>query len=600
MTRKAALAGNPNCGKTTLFNALTGSDLRVGNWPGVTVEKREATFDINGLNAVLTDLPGAYSLEPYSIEETVTRDYLLSDECEVVINIVDAMNLERGLYLTSQLLRLRKPVILCVNMSDELESEGGRLDSAALSKFLGCPVVMLSARRRTGFDELFSDLYSAFTEPNLPPSPNFIESDTEAHKWIALALKSADYSKRASGRGDITERLDKIFTGKYTAFPILLLTLSVMFMLAFGPVGRLLTDFTELVINGMGALISNAVSGLPEWTRSFISDGVFAGAGGVMCFLPQILILFAFMAIIEDTGYMARAAFVTDRLLKKIGLSGRSAIPMLMGLGCTTTAAALARSVENERDRRLTVMLTPCMSCAAKLPVYTAVAVACFPNFAWTAILSLYALGVLVMGVLGLVYKKAAFKSGETQFLMELPTYRLPVFSAVMRRIKIRTVDFIKRAGSVIVLLSAVMWFFRYFDPSLSPAASMDESIIAKVGMWLAPIFKPLGFGSWQAVAGLFSGLVAKEGVLSTLQVLFRAPNAAALTSSIAANLSGAAGGYAYLAFILLYPPCCSAIAAIRRELRSRRLLLIMLAAQTISAYIVSLVLYNALRLFGL
>ncbi len=600
MTRKAALAGNPNCGKTTLFNALTGSDLRVGNWPGVTVEKRDAAFDINGLSAVLTDLPGAYSLEPYSIEETVTRDYLLSDECEVVVNIVDAMNLERGLYMTSQLLHLKKPVILCVNMSDELENEGGRLDTDALSDFLGCPVVMLSARKRTGFDELFSNLYNAFTDPNPPPPPDFKEGDTEAHKWIATALKRADYSKRAAGRGDITEKLDRVFTGKYTAFPILLLTLSLMFMLAFGSVGRLLTDFTEMLINGAGTLLSGAVAGLPEWTRSFIMDGVFAGAGGVMCFLPQILILFAFMAVIEDTGYMARAAFVTDRLLKKIGLSGRSTIPMLMGLGCTTTAAALARSVESERDRRLTVMLTPCMSCAAKLPVYAAVTVACFPNFAWTAILSLYALGVLVMAALGLIYKKTAFKAGETQFLMELPAYRLPVLKAVARRLKIRTLDFIKRAGGVIVLLSAVMWFFRYFDPSLSPAASMDESMIARAGMWLAPLFRPLGFGSWQAVAGLFSGLVAKEGVLSTLQVLYRAPNAAALTSSIASDLSGAAGGYSYLAFILLYPPCCSAIAAIRRELRSRKLLLTMLAAQTVSAYLVSLAMYNILRLCGL
>ncbi len=597
MNDVAALAGNPNCGKTTLFNALTGSHQYVGNWPGVTVEKREAIFDVNDAQITLIDLPGVYSLTPYSIEERVTADYLAGDEAGAVINIVDAMHLERSLLLTLQLLNRRLPVVVAINMMDELAREGGKIDIAALSNALGCPVVAISARRKTGFDELFSALYEKIAHPAESPAVLAADEDEEAiYQRVSALLRAAGYEKRSGGSRDRTGALDRILTGRYTAFPILLAVLLFMFFLAFGAPGAYLTGLVGGAVDRLRALTLWLLRGQPAWVSSLLADGILAGAGSVLGFLPQILILYLLMAVIEDTGYMARAAFITDRLLRRLGLSGRSVIPMLMGLGCTTTAAAAARGVENERDRRMTVMLTPCMSCGAKLPVYALMARAFFPGHEGAVVLSLYLLGGVMLAVMGACLRRFVFREGETPFLMELPAYRLPVWRSVGRRLYERARDFVRRAGTLIVLLSAVCWFLQAFTPALKLTARMDDSIMASVGRHLAPLFRPMGFGSWQAVSSLLSGLVAKEGILSAMQVLFHAPGAAALVRALPTAFSGAAGAYAFLAFILISPPCVSAISASARELKSRKLLLSMLAMETVFAALISTAAYQLLR----
>ena len=492
MNGVAALAGNPNCGKTTLFNALTGSHQYVGNWPGVTVEKREAIFDVNDAQITLIDLPGAYSLTPYSIEERVTADYLAGGEAGAVINIVDAMHLERSLLLTLQLLNRRLPVVVAINMMDELAREGGKIDIAALSNALGCPVVAISARRKTGFDELFSALYEKIAHPAESPAVLAADEDEEAiYQRISALLRAAGYEKRSGGSRDRTGALDRILTGRYTAFPILLAVLLFMFFLAFGAPGAYLTGLVGGAVDRLRALTLWLLRGQPAWVSSLLADGILAGAGSVLGFLPQILILYLLMAVIEDTGYMARAAFITDRLLRRLGLSGRSVIPMLMGLGCTTTAAAAARGVENERDRRMTVMLTPCMSCGAKLPVYALMARAFFPGHEGAVVLSLYLLGGVMLTVMGACLRRFVFREGETPFLMELPAYRLPVWRSVGRRLYERARDFVRRAGTLIVLLSAICWFLQAFTPALKLTAAVPADGLWKLAGGFQPAVRP-------------------------------------------------------------------------------------------------------------
>lgn len=597
MNGVAALAGNPNCGKTTLFNALTGAHQYVGNWPGVTVEKREAIFDVNDAQITLIDLPGSYSLTPYSIEERVTADYLNSCEASAIINLVDAMHLERSLLLTLQLLNRRLPVIVAINMMDELAREGGKIDIPALSQALDCPVVAISARRKTGFDELFGALYETVAHPMVPAASAGDEDEEAIYRRVPSLLRTAGYKKRRIDSHDRTGEIDRVLTGRWTAFPILLSVLLLMFFLAFGAPGAYLTGLVGSAVDKLRVLALWLLRRQPAWVSSLLADGILAGAGSVLGFLPQILILYLLMAIIEDTGYMARAAFITDRLLRRLGLSGRSVIPMLMGLGCTTTAAAAARGVENERDRRMTVMLTPCMSCGAKLPVYTLIARAFFPGYEAVVILSLYLLGGVMLAVMGTCLRRLVFREGETPFLMELPAYRMPVWRSVGQRLYERAVDFIRRAGTLIVLLSAVCWFLQAFTPNLKLTANMDASIMACAGRWLAPLFKPMGFGSWQAVSSMLSGLVAKEGILSAMQVLFRAPGSAALMYALPTAFCGAAGAYAFLTFILISPPCISAISASARELKSPKLLITMLVMETAFAALLSTAIYQGLRM---
>lgn len=599
MSYVAVLVGNPNCGKTSLFNALTGSHQYVGNWPGVTVEKREAHFTVNELGVQLIDLPGTYSLSPYSVEERVTGEFLSSGEADVVINVVDAMNLERGLYLTLSLLRRGFSVIVAVNMMDELRREGGSFNREHLSEKLLCPVIPLSAKERSGFDELFSEIYrqaqSAFPKEKTPAFSADSESEDGIYARIAEILSFAEYRKRKTGKRDRTDWIDRLLIGRYTAFPILICVLLSIFYFAFGSPGKALTSFVGRVFRLIPLAVAPILTPLPGWAQSLILDGILSGMGSVIGFLPQVLILYFFMSVIEDSGYMARAAFVTDRLLRSLGLTGRSVIPLIMGFGCTTAAAATARSVENDRDRKMTAMLLPCMSCGAKLPVYSLIAGAFFPGREAIVLLSLYAIGLAFLAVQGHFLSRFVFRADDALFILELPEYRLPLPASVARRLAERARDFIRRAGSVIVLMSAIFWFFRYFSPNLTRAENLTFSMAAKFGLTVSPFFLPFGFGSWQAVCALISGLVAKESILSALQVIFLAPDAQALARFLPAAFSGAAGAYAYLVFILLTPPCVSAVNAISREVRSKKLVLVMLAVETVSALAASFIAYRLL-----
>ncbi len=709
-----ALAGNPNSGKTTLFNALTGSNQYVGNWAGVTVERKEARFEIEDDQATLVDLPGVYSLSPYSIEENITRHFIAQHQPEVVLNIVDATNLERNLYLTLQLMELERPVVVALNLMDELNRRGEKIDCEKLSKELGAPVVPISAKKKQGFNELFAAIHDQAHNPTLSyPSRQyepatraavrdiaealggfsahsaFDEEEHLSHRddnhrdddhnaqarhrhiggyddegdldyappttWVALKLLEgdellketalltdaqrtrirktiADYvdegGKRHPGIDSLTlvvdarykridevlktagykrrdreistsDRIDKVVTHKYLAFPIFILAMAIMFWFTFGPIGSFLTGLTETLVEWLGGGASSALAAMaaPEWVTSLVLDGVIAGVGGVIVFLPQILLIFLFMSILEDSGYMARAAFITDRLLRRFGLSGRSFIPMLMGFGCTTTAIVAARGVENERDRRMTILLTPFMSCGARLPVYGLFTAAFFPGNKALVVLSLYALGMLIMILCGLILRKTTFREGDSPFLMELPPYRLPNAKNVLRRLWDRAKDFLSRAGTIIFAMSVLIWFMQSFSPSLQWVTDSSESIFGVLGAFIAPIFAPLGFGRWENGVALLSGLVAKEAIVSTLQVLYSVGSAAELTGAIAAQFTPLSA-YSFLVFILLYVPCVAALAAAKRELQSWKYFFLSIAIQMGSAYVVSMLVYQIGRIF--
>ena len=709
-----ALAGNPNSGKTTLFNALTGSNQYVGNWAGVTVERKEAVFEIGEDRATLVDLPGVYSLSPYSIEENITRHFIAQHQPDVVLNIVDATNLERNLYLTLQLMELERPVVIALNLMDELERRGETIHCDRLSQELGAPVVPISAKKRQGFDALFQAIHDQAHNPQLSyPSRHYEPSTRDAlreivealggfsahsafdidehfahrdenerdddhnphasHRhiggyddegdldyapptmWVALKLLEGDELLKASAQLSDAQRkriraavdayvtrgqqihpgidaltlvvdaryrrideilasagfkrkereisrsdqIDRVVTHKYLAFPIFFLVMGLMFAVTFGPIGTFLTGLTEDLVGliGQWAGAGLAAVSAPEWVVSLVQDGVIAGVGGVLVFLPQILLIFLFMSILEDSGYMARAAFITDRLLRKFGLSGRSFIPMLMGFGCTTTAIIAARGVENERDRRMTILLTPFMSCGARLPVYALFTAAFFPGHKALVVLSLYALGMIMMILCGLVLRKTAFREGDSPFLMELPPYRVPHAKSVLRRLWDRAKDFLTRAGTLIFAMSVLIWFMQSFSPRLEYVTDSSLSIFGHLGAFISPIFAPLGFGQWEKGVALLSGLVAKEAVVSTLQVLYSVGSASELTTAIAAHFTPLSA-YAFLVFILLYVPCVAALAAAKRELHSTKYFIMTIAIQLGVAYGVTLLVYQIGSLF--
>lgn len=713
MNMTVALAGNPNSGKTTLFNALTGSNQYVGNWPGVTVERKEANLTILGDSVKLVDLPGVYSLSPYSIEENITRHFIAQHHPEVVLNIVDASNLERNLYLTLQLMELECPMVVALNMMDELERRGETIDCEQMSRELAVPVIPISAKKKYGFEALYQAIRDQAHHPRFPhPARKYEESTRNAlreivgalggqkahsafdlaerggygndrgkddghsvrakHRhiggyadegdvdyapptmWVALKLLEGDEllkdsiqlsieqwsrirksTERYVRRGQetypgidaltlvvdaryrrigeilersgyrrrnreesVSDRIDRIVTHKIFAFPIFFMALALMFYITFGPFGSWLTGLTEGLVGKIGvaaeALLVMVQADI--WVHSLVLEGVIAGVGGVLVFLPQILLIFLFMAILEDSGYMSRAAFITDRLLRNFGLSGRSFIPMLMGFGCTTTAIVAARGVENERDRRMTILLTPFMSCGARLPVYGLFTAAFFPGNKALVVMSLYGLGMLMMVICGLILRKTAFKEGDSPFLMELPPYRMPNVKSVAIRLWDRVRDFLSRAGTLIFAMTVVVWFMESFSPALQYVENSELSIFGRVGSLIAPLFAPLGFGQWEKGVALLSGLVAKEAVVSTLQVLYSAGTVAELSGVISGQFTQLSA-YSFLVFILLYAPCVAAMAAARRELQSRKYFLLSLAIQMGTAYGVSLLVYQVGRL---
>ncbi len=652
-----ALVGNQNCGKTTLFNALTGSNQHVGNFPGVTVEGKSGS--VRGLkDCTVVDLPGIYSIRPYSDEEIITRDFILDSKPEAIINIVDATNLGRNLYLTLQLLTLRIPTVIALNLMDEVRANGGSVDTKKLSVALGVPVVPISAAKNEGVSELISKAHEVASKRIAPKVFDFcpvgpvhrcihavyhlvedhaaaigvsarfcatkviegdesffeklslnqneretiehsvaeMENETGLDANAALALMRYNFIEKVCAEavkttGEETRerrrsnKIDRILTGKYTALPVFAGVMLLIFWLTFGVIGTALSDLLEMGISALTDVVDQwLVSfGTNEIVRSLVIDGVFAGIGSVLSFLPLIIVLFFFLSVLEDTGYMARVAFVMDKLLRKIGLSGKSIVPMLIGFGCTVPAVMSTRTLSSERDRKMTILLTPYMSCSAKIPIYAVFASAFFPQYAALVMFALYFSGILVGILIALIFKSTAFRGKPIPFVMELPDYRLPSPKSVCLLLWEKAKDFIKKAFTVIFVATVVIWFFSSFDVRFNPVSDSADSMLAAIGKLLAPIFEPCGFGDWRAVTSLISGFTAKEAVISTLGVLTGVGaevNAAAL-QAVFTPLSAAS----FLIFTLLYTPCVAAVAAIRRELNSTVLTVATVILQCVVAW---------------
>ena len=636
-----ALVGNQNCGKTTLFNALTGSNQHVGNFPGVTVDQKMGEIK-DGKSGSVVDLPGIYSLRPYTQEEIVTRDFILNEKPDGIINIIDATNIERNLYLTLQLLELRVPMVLALNMMDEVHANGGTIDVRELSRCLGIPVVPISAAKGEGVSELLDQAVHTARGKTLPKVYDFCAPDSPVHRCIhAVVHMIQDHADKAgiparfaatkliegdegilrqlqldqnekellehcivqmeNERGldrnaaladmrysfieSVVEicvvkcheskehrrsvRMDKILTGKYTALPVFFGVMFLIFYLTFNLIGQNLSDFLSLGIDKLTLLVDKGLTayGINPVVHSLIVDGIFAGVGSVLSFLPIIVTLFFFLSILEDTGYMARVAFVMDRLLRKIGLSGRSFVPMLIGFGCTVPAIMATRTVSSDRDRKMTILLTPYMSCSAKIPIYAVFSAAFFPKYAAVVMIGLYVTGILLGILLALVLKNTAFRGQPVPFVMELPNYRMPSARSVGLLLWEKARDFLERAFTVIFLATIIIWFLQTFDAKLNVVTDSADSLLAMVGQFISGIFKPLGFDDWRVATALISGFTAKEAVVSTLGVLL-GTNVAAL-GSVLGSLFTPLSALSFLVFTLLYTPCVAAVAAIRRELRS-------------------------------
>ncbi len=665
-----ALIGNQNSGKTTLFNQLTGSNQHVGNFPGVTVEKKEGTLRKHK-DVSVVDLPGIYSLSPYTAEEVVTRDFALNDKPDGIINIVDATNIERNLYLTLQLTELQIPMILALNMMDEVTANGDYIDIDKLSSSLGVPVVPISASKNDGIDELVDRAIATVKNGTLPQKTDFCQAGGELHKTIhsiahiiedhanaagiptrfaatklvegdtpmmqRLALHKDEVDlitilvqnmEKALGtyrdaaladmRYDFIERLcarcvekkhtqtkqqlrsiqiDKVLTHKVFALPIFLCIMLFVFWITFGLVGPILSDLLsegiDFVTQAADTLLVNLQ--VSEWLRSLLIDGVFAGVGSVLSFLPTIVILFFLLSILEDSGYMARVAFVMDKLLRKIGLSGRSFVPMLIGFGCSVPAIMATRTLSSERDRRLTVMLIPFISCSAKLPIYAVFTAAFFPKGGALVMTGLYVFGIL-MGILSaFLLKNTLFKGKPVPFVMELPAYRLPSAKSVLLHMWEKAKDFIMKAFTIIFFATIVIWLLQSFDLRFEMVQDSSQSILASIGKFVAPLFAPLGFGNWQAVTALITGLTAKEAVVSTFAVLTGAGDSSSLIP-ILSGMFTPLQALSFLVFTLLYMPCVAAMAAVKRELGGYKNALLVMLYQTAFAWVAAFVVYS----FGL
>ncbi len=659
-----ALAGNQNCGKTTLFNQLTGANQHVGNFPGVTVDRKSG--QIRGIaNTEVVDLPGIYSLSPFSSEEIVTRDFIINSHPHGIINIIDVTNIERNLYLTMQLMELGIPMVLALNMMDEIEGNGGTVRINEMEEILGVPVIAISAMKNQGVDELIQHAIHVAKYQEAPARQDFcspdehggavhrclhaimhliedhakaagvpirfaaakiVENDTLVYDALKLSQNERetiehilcqmeeergldrcaamaemrfafiqDLCRKTVVKPQVSKEhirslmVDRILTGRWTALPSFVLIMSAIFWITFSSFGAWLQQLLDAGIDNLTALVDEE---LTQWNvngviHSLIVDGIFNGVGSVLSFVPLIMLLFFFLSMLEDSGYMARIAFVTDTLLRKIGLSGRSIVPMLIGFGCSVPSVMASRTLPSERDRKLTILLTPFMSCTAKLPVYAFFTTVFFPENSGLVICLLYILGIATGTLVALVSKRTFLRGEAVPFVMELPNYRMPGFKNVARLLWDKARDFIERAFTVIFVASIVIWFFQTFDMHLNAVQYSHDSILAAVSGWIAPVFAPLGFGDWRIVTALVSGFMAKESVVSTLSVLFGDTET---VLSVLSTVSAAA----LLVFCLLYTPCVAAIAAIRRELGNKYATIVVIMQCVIAwvvAYLVRLVL---------
>lgn len=669
MNYMIALAGNQNSGKTTLYNNLTGSNQHVGNFPGVTIEKKEGLLKKHK-DISLVDLPGIYSLSPYTMEEVVTRDFLLKENPDLILNIVDATNIERNLYLSLQLMELSIPMVIALNMMDEVTASGNSIDVKKLSCHLGIPVVPISASKGEGISELIDVVVKTIKEKSSPKKLDFcvgevhkaihsishliadqaedagypmrfaatklVEGDEPTFKSLKItenqehiiehvvkdmeealktdreaALADMRYSyiekicadtvikKQETHEQQRSEKIDKVLTHKYFGIPIFFGLMFFIFWMTFNVLGAPLQELLEEMIAGFTEVISNVMVAydVSPWLQSLVIDGIFAGVGSVFSFLPIIVILFFFLSFLEDTGYMARVAFLMDKLLRKIGLSGRSFVPMLIGFGCSVPAIMATRTLSSERDRKMTIVLTPFMSCSAKLPIYGMITVAFFPDHAAEVMIGLYFMGMAVAVLSGLFLKSTIFKGEPVPFVMELPAYRIPSRRSILLNMWDKGKDFIQRAFTVIFLGTIIIWFLQSFNWSFDMVTDSSQSILASLGSLVAPIFKPLGFNDWRASTALITGLTAKEAVVSTLSVLTGALTDAQL-SEVLFTIFSPLSAFAFLTFVLLYMPCIAAFAATKRELGSLKYAVLTATYQTVTAYVVGVAVYQLGSLF--
>ena len=668
MSLRIALAGNPNSGKTTLFNALTGSTQYVGNWPGVTVEKKEGKYKKHK-DVIITDLPGIYSLSPYTLEEVVARNYLLKEKPDAILNIVDATNLERNLYLTTQCLELGIPVVIALNMMDIIEKNGDHINVKALSEDIGVKIVEISALKGTGVDKAAEAAIEAAKKGVAPAYPKFsgeveevldsirpvlgnipqdkqrwyeikvFERDEKisdqmsydkeaAEKIIAAAEEKMDddsesiitneryeyissvladsYVKKNAGSMTISDKIDRVVTNRWLALPIFGLVMFLVYYLAINTVGTMGTDWVNDVL--FGEIVPGAVGGFLEsigtadWLSGLILDGIIAGVGAVLGFLPQMIVLFICLAFLEGCGYMARIAFIMDRIFRRFGLSGKSFIPMMVGTGCGVPGVMASRTIENERDRRMTIMTTTFIPCGAKLPIIGLIAGALFGNSAvigWSA----YVVGIAAIVISGIILKKTKMFAGDpAPFVMELPAYHIPTFSSVFHSVWERASSFVKKAGTVILLATILVWFmssFGFYEGAfcmLPEEDFMEHSILAAVGNTVAWIFAPLGWGSWKPAVAAVTGLIAKENVVGTFGILYKYGEVSEMGEEIWANLQAemtALAGYSFLVFNLLCAPCFAAIGAIKREMNNTKWTWFAIGYQCGFAYLASLVIYQ-------
>ena len=574
-----ALAGNPNCGKTTLFNALTGSHYTVGNWSGVTVEKKEGyCSDMN-----IIDLPGIYSLSTGNCEEVIARDYLINERPDLILNIVDATNLERNLYLTLQLVNTNIPVVIALNMTDVLVKNGISIDIEKLKKRLGIPVVAISALKGIGIEKLIDVCRS---RKNVQSRK--IKSGQDYIRSVVSECVTVIGENKQSKR---TEKIDSIVTHPLFAIPIFFAVMFVVFQVTFGSFGSILSDFADELFNlKFAPLIENSldVLGIGAFLKGLIVDGIIAGVGGVITFFPQIMLLGLFLSLLEDSGYMARTAFIMDKFLSRLGLSGKSFIPMIMGFGCNVPAMMAVRTLENERDRKLTMLLIPFMSCSAKMPVYALFTSVMFPKNAGTVTFSLYIIGILLAVISGLIFSRTVLKGDISPFILELPPYRMPTLRSTLTHMREKVRDFAMRVGTVIFLASIIIWLMQNLDFSLHMVYDSRYSIIGQIGQFIAPVFTPCGFGEWQAVVSLISGFMAKEAVISTMSILYGG-NLADAICSVFTPLSA----YSFLTFVLLYVPCVATVSALRTESNSRKLTAFSVIYQIGIAWLVSMLVYQ-------
>ena len=552
-----ALLGNPNVGKTTLFNSLTGSNQKVGNWPGVTVDRKEGSYK----HMKIVDLPGIYAMDTFSNEEKISKNFLKTEDVDLIVNIVDGSNLERNLYLTMQLKEFKKPMVILVNMIDVATKKGVNIDYNALEKSFKAKVIPIIASKEKGLDGIFQFLDKKDYSDFLDTEEYSFSDEKEAYNYIGNKLKKCMKINENNDKLNTSQKIDKVVLNPYLAYPIFIGIMLLMFQFTFAWVGQPLSDLLDgFVADTLMPFVSNLLSNTAPWFQSLIVDGIISGVGGILVLLPVIIALFFCLNILEDSGYMARVAFIMDTFMRKIGLSGKAFIPMITGFGCSVPGIMASRTLESEKDRKLTALLIPFMSCNAKLPVYVIFAAVFFPNNATFVIASLYILGILMAFLIGLIFKNTLFKKDEEPFIMELPEYKIPDAKSVFKELSSKTLGFLKKAGTIIFAMSVLIWFLQNFNFT-GLVSDIEDSFLFNICSFIAPIFKPLGFGSWEASVSILTGIMAKETVISTMEVIYAGDLAAILPYHFTAL-----SAFAFMVFVLLYTPCMSAIGTIKKE----------------------------------